>query len=39
MCGGLTCTPDCPDREEDGCMCDELGMDDEDMDMGMDDED
>ena len=23
LCGGLICSDDCKDREEDGCMCEE----------------
>ncbi len=38
MCGGLTCSPGCPDREEDGCTCDEE-IEDSDDDLGIDDED
>ena len=31
VCGGLLCAPECPDREADGCTCEEndLGDDDE----------
>ncbi len=25
-CGGLICSADCPDRAEDGCLCDEIAQ-------------
>lgn len=31
-CGGLVCTPNCPDRLEDGCTCDEAALLDEEGD-------
>ncbi|MFA6259242.1 MAG: hypothetical protein WCX29_01370 [Candidatus Peribacteraceae bacterium] len=27
-CGGKICTPGCPDRAGDGCMCEEAAMED-----------
>jgi hypothetical protein len=31
MCGGMLCEANCPDREEDGCTCDEGMLTEEEM--------